>query len=99
MPNFDIEMKQTTKTKTRKPSMYRVILYNSRTSFEFIHRILIDIFKKSEEDAIRIAQEAHNTQKTIVGVYVKDVAETRVKISKQIAADRKTPLLIEAKPI
>lgn len=76
MPIFELESK--TNTKTKKPSMYHVILYNDDfTPFEVVEIILEKFFKKQAADVMRIAQEAHNTGKSLVGTYTREVAVSR----------------------
>ena len=65
--------------KTKKPSMYRVLLMNDDyTPMEFVISILIGIFNKSPEDATRIMLNVHQTGIGTCGVYTFEVAETKV---------------------
>lgn len=65
--------------KTKKPSMYRVLLMNDDyTPMEFVVSILIGIFNKSPEDATRIMLNVHQTGIGTCGVYTFEVAETKV---------------------
>lgn len=65
--------------KTKKPSMYRVILMNDDyTPQEFVVMILMGIFKKSEEEAFTIMMHVHQKGIGTCGVYTFEVAETKV---------------------
>lgn len=66
------------KTKTKKPSFYKVILLNDDyTPMDFVVLVLKQLFHKSHEDAIRIMLEVHNRGSGLCGVYTLDVAETK----------------------
>lgn len=68
-----------TREKTKKPSMYRVILMNDDyTPMEFVISILMGIFKKSQEEATQVMLAVHQTGIGTCGVYTFEVAETKV---------------------
>lgn len=68
-----------TREKTKKPSMYRVILMNDDyTPMEFVISILMGIFKKSQEEATQVMLNVHQTGIGTCGVYTFEVAETKV---------------------
>ena len=68
-----------TRTKTKKPSMYKVLLLNDDyTPMEFVVHVLQKFFHKGPEDAARIMLHVHQNGVGICGVYPFDVAETKV---------------------
>src|SRR6201988_3709098 len=68
-----------TKTRTKKPSMYRVLLLNDDyTPMEFVVYVLERFFNKSREDATRIMLHVHQHGVGVCGVYTYEVAETKV---------------------
>lgn len=68
-----------TREKTKKPSMYRVLLMNDDyTPMEFVISILMGIFKKSQEEATQVMLNVHQTGIGTCGVYTFEVAETKV---------------------
>ena len=68
-----------TRDKTKKPSMYRVLLMNDDyTPMEFVVSILISIFNKSPEEATRVMLSVHQTGIGTCGVYTFEIAETKV---------------------
>ncbi|MGH6720368.1 MAG: ATP-dependent Clp protease adapter ClpS [Alphaproteobacteria bacterium] len=68
-----------TRTKTKKPSMYRVLLLNDDfTPMEFVVHVLERFFHKNREEATRIMLHVHRTGVGMCGVYPFDVAETKV---------------------
>ena len=59
-----------TRPKTKKPSMYRVILMNDDyTPMEFVISILMGIFKKTQEDATQIMLNVHQKGIGTCGIY------------------------------
>ena len=68
-----------TKVKTKKPSMYKVLLLNDDyTPMEFVVHVLERIFRKNQEEATQIMLHVHRRGVGICGVYTFDVAETKV---------------------
>ncbi len=67
------------RVKAKKPSQYRVLLLNDDfTPMDFVISILMQIFKKTQEEATRIMLNVHETGIGIAGVYTFEVAETKV---------------------
>ncbi len=68
-----------TKAKTKKPSLYKVLLLNDDyTPMEFVVHVLESYFSKSREDAYRIMLHVHQKGVGVCGVYTFEVAETKV---------------------
>jgi ATP-dependent Clp protease adaptor protein ClpS len=90
-----IETGTTTKTrpKTKRPSLYRVLLLNDDyTPMEFVVLILQDVFNKSREDAWQIMLHVHQKGVGECGVYPYEVAETKVTRVMDIARKNQHPL-------
>jgi ATP-dependent Clp protease adaptor protein ClpS len=67
------------KAKTKKPSMYKVLLLNDDyTPMEFVVHVLQTFFAKTVEDATRIMLHVHQKGVGVCGVYTFEVAETKV---------------------
>ncbi|WP_417581916.1 ATP-dependent Clp protease adapter ClpS [Pelagibacterium sp.] len=82
-----------TRTKTKKPSLYRVLLLNDDyTPMEFVILILEEVFNKSREDATRIMMSVHNQGVGECGVYPYEVAETKVTNVMDAARRNQHPL-------
>jgi len=65
--------------KTKKPSMYRVILMNDDyTPMEFVVSILMGIFKRTQEEATKIMLNVHQKGIGTCGIYTFEIAETKV---------------------
>ena len=68
-----------TRPKTKKPSLYRVLLLNDDyTPMEFVVEVLVSIFNKTPEDAARIMLHVHQNGVGVCGVFTYEVAETKV---------------------
>ena len=67
------------KPKTKKPSMYKVLLLNDDyTPMEFVVHVLERFFNKNREEATQIMLHVHRRGVGICGVYTYEVAETKV---------------------
>ena len=81
------------KTKSKRPSLYRVLLLNDDyTPMEFVVLVLQDVFNKSREDAMRIMMHVHNHGVGECGVYPFEVAETKVTRVMDAARKNQHPL-------
>ncbi len=68
-----------TRPKTKKPSLYRVLLLNDDyTPMEFVIIVLQKFFGKGQDEAARIMLMVHHKGSGICGVYTYEVAETKV---------------------
>ena len=92
-PERDVSIQTRTKPKTKKPSMYRVLLLNDDyTPMEFVVLVLEHFFNKSREEATRIMLHVHNTGVGVCGVFPLDVAETKVAHVMDLARQQQHPL-------
>jgi len=77
-----------------KPKMYKVILHNDDYStFEFVIKVLMEIFHKSNDEAVELTVKVDSDGLAVVGTYPKDIAETKVSLVKFMAKEAKYPLL------
>ena len=68
-----------TRTKTKKPSLYRVLLINDDyTPQEFVVIVLQKYFGKPREEAERIMLHVHQKGVGVCGVFTFEIAETKV---------------------
>ncbi|MDP3895138.1 MAG: ATP-dependent Clp protease adapter ClpS [Mesorhizobium sp.] len=82
-----------TKPKTKKPSLYRVLILNDDyTPMEFVIHILERFFQKDREAATRIMLHVHNHGVGECGVYTFEVAETKVSQVMDFARQHQHPL-------
>jgi ATP-dependent Clp protease adaptor protein ClpS len=82
-----------TRPKVTRPPRYKVLLYNDDyTPMEFVVVILEQIFGKGPSEATAIMLAIHNGGLGVAGVYVQEVAETKVARVHQAAEQRGYPL-------
>jgi len=76
-----------------RPPRYKVLLYNDDyTPMEFVVAILEQLFGKGPTEATQIMLAIHNSGHGVAGVYVLDVAETKVAAVHRAAEQRDYPL-------
>ncbi|MEA2830896.1 MAG: ATP-dependent Clp protease adaptor protein ClpS [Bradyrhizobium sp.] len=82
-----------TKPKTRKPSLYKVLMLNDDyTPMEFVVHVLERFFAKNRDEATRIMMNVHRRGVGICGVYTYEVAETKVTQVMDFARQHQHPL-------
>jgi ATP-dependent Clp protease adaptor protein ClpS len=82
-----------TRTKTKKPSMYKVLMLNDDyTPMEFVVHVLERFFSKSREEATQIMLHVHRRGVGICGVFTYEVAETKVTQVTEFARRNQHPL-------
>ena len=68
-----------TRTQTKRPSMYRVLLLNDDyTPMEFVILVLQSYFNKNAEEATQIMLHVHHHGVGECGVFTYEIAETKV---------------------
>ncbi len=82
-----------TRTQTRRPGMYRVLLLNDDyTPMEFVVAVLRKYFSKNAEEATRIMLHVHQHGVGECGVFTYEVAETKVTQVMDYARKHQHPL-------
>ncbi len=82
-----------TKPKTKKPSMYKVLMLNDDyTPMEFVVQVLQRFFNLQNEEAVRIMLHVHQRGVGICGVFTYEVAETKVTQVIDFARKNQHPL-------
>ena len=82
-----------TRTHTKKPSMYRVLLLNDDyTPMEFVVTVLRKYFNKGPDEATRIMLHVHHHGVGECGVFTYEVAETKVTQVMDFARKHQHPL-------
>ncbi len=82
-----------TRTRTKKPSMYKVLMLNDDyTPMEFVVDVLQHIFQKTREEATKIMLHVHQKGVGVCGVYTYEVAETKVTQTVDYARKNQHPL-------
>ena len=66
------------KVKEKKPKLYKVILLNDDyTPMEYVVKLLREVFRKTENDAINIMLMVHKKGSGVCGIFTKEIAETK----------------------
>ena len=82
-----------TRKKLERPRRYKVILYNDDyTPMEFVVMLLERVFEKSPSAASQLMLQIHRSGQGVGGVFVLEVAETKVSTVHKLAEDRGYPL-------
>ena len=82
-----------TRPKTKKPSMYKVLLLNDDyTPMEFVVHILEVYFGKSIEEATKIMLHVHQKGVGLCGVFTYEVAQTKVDKTMDFSRKHQHPL-------
>ena len=81
------------RAKAARPERYKVLLYNDDyTPMEFVVQLLEHIFGKSPAAATQIMLSIHRGGIGVAGVYVLEIAETKVASVHRAAEERGYPL-------
>ena len=81
------------RAKTKKPSMYKVLMLNDDyTPMEFVVAVLERFFSKQHEEAVQIMLHVHQKGVGICGVFTYEVAETKVTQVMDYARKHQHPL-------
>ena len=81
------------KPKTKKPSMYKVLMLNDDyTPMEFVVHVLERFFNKNREEATEIMLHVHRRGVGLCGVFTFEVAETKVAQVMDFARQHQHPL-------
>ena len=79
--------------KTKKPSMYKVLMLNDDyTPMEFVIHVLEQFFSKSQDEATKIMLHVHQKGVGVCGVFTYEVAETKVNQTMDMARQHQHPL-------
>lgn len=87
------------KQKAKKPSLYKVLLHNDDyTTMEFVVWLLMTVFHHDQQGAHQIMMHVHTKGVGVAGVYTREVAETKVNKTLQLAKTHEFPLECTMEP-
>lgn len=97
MNDFNSDTKQgaapETKEDIREPAMYKVLIHNDDyTTMEFVVDILMNVFHKRQEEAVQIMLNVHHQGVGLCGVYIYEIAETKIEMVHSLARENGFPL-------
>ena len=83
----------TAEDKTAEPPMFKVFIHNDDfTTKAFVVEVLVRVFSKSVDAATEIMWHAHRNGTGLCGIYTREVAETKIKITSALASEAGFPL-------
>ncbi|MGD9505777.1 MAG: ATP-dependent Clp protease adapter ClpS [Syntrophobacteraceae bacterium] len=92
-PDFQEDLESDVEEGFEEPPMYRVLIHNDDyTTMEFVVEILRQVFHKSPVEATRIMLHVHHNGVGVCGVYIQDIAETKVGLVHHLARKNGFPL-------
>ena len=97
METEDVKVKTSPKVGVTsfEPSMWKVIFHNDEiTPMQFVTQCLIEIFNKTEDQAVNLVKSIHEKGKGVAGVYPYDIAETKSIEATEVARSNNYPLKV-----
>ena len=93
MSPTNVKPRAKTRTTTRRPPLWKVILLNDDfTPREFVVQVLKVVFRMNESQAYRVMMTAHQKGACVIAVYTRDVAETKAKEATELGRSKGYPL-------
>ena len=87
------------KPKLKRPPLYKVVILNDDyTPMEVVVEILESFFSMNREKATQIMLTIHTQGKAVVGIYPRDIAETKSHLVNLYARENEHPLLSDIEP-
>ena len=96
------------RTDLKEPRRYKVTIYNDDfTTMEFVVKILVQVFLKSEAEAealmlqvhhSALMLQVHHSDKAVVGIYSYDVAISKARKATNMAREAGFPLRLTVEP-
>ena len=84
---------RTAEPKVKKPPLYKVLLLNDDyTPMEFVVVVLMKFFRMDEEKAWQFMYAVHTTGSAVVGIFPRDIAETKSEQVNAYAQEHNHPL-------
>ncbi|MDY3267063.1 MAG: ATP-dependent Clp protease adaptor ClpS [Phocaeicola sp.] len=91
--------KEKEKIDLKEPRRYKVIIHNDDfTTMEFVVKVLVTVFFKSESEAESLMMGVHKTGSAVVGVYSYDIAMSKVRKATDMARAESFPLKLTISP-
>ena len=98
-PDSGVATETETRTRLKRPPLYKVLLHNDNyTTREFVVAVLKEVFRRDENDAVRIMLHVHHHGIGVAGVYTYDVAESKIRTVEALARQHEFPLRLSMEP-
>ena len=99
MAKEQTSIRERQRTDLREPRRYKVFIFNDDfTTMDFVVKVLIEVFFKSEADAHALMLQVHHSDKAVVGVYSYDIASSKVRKATAMAREAGCPLRLTVEP-
>jgi ATP-dependent Clp protease adaptor protein ClpS len=99
MAEIATKPRTSTKLKTARPPLHKVILLNDDyTPREFVVMVLKAVFRMTVEQSYRVMLTAHQRGTCVVAVFTKDVAESKATEATDLGREAGYPLLFTTEP-
>lgn len=87
------------KVQVKEPKKYVVVLHNDDfTTQDFVVHVLVSFFQKDQAEAFRLMMKVHMEGKAKVGLYTKDIAESKQSLVMAYCRQNQMPLLLTIEP-
>ncbi len=94
--DFNTSLVTEIKPKTKKPSLYKVLMLNDDyTPMEFVIEVLEKFFNKKREEATQIMLHVHQKGIGMCGIYTYEIAETKAVQVTNYARKYEHPLQLQ----
>lgn len=99
MSKFGTESGTQTRSKVARPKLHKVILLNDDyTPREVVVVILKAVFHMNEAEAAKVMITAHQQGACVVGVFTREVAETKATEATEAGRQMECPLTFTTEP-
>ena len=90
---IDFQIKNKVKDEIKEPDKYQVILLNDHyTTTDFVVEVLMKVFHKPIMEATSIMLDVHKKGRGVVGLYIYDIARTKIAQVHELAKQKGFPL-------
>ena len=94
-----VQIESRSEEQVEHPRMWKVLLHNDDfTTQEFVVWVLETVFNMPPAEAYTVMMQVHQAGIGVAGLYTRDVAETKVKATRQLAEQHEYPLLVTIEP-
>ncbi len=94
-----IQPESNVEERVEHPRLWKVLLHNDDfTTQEFVVWVLESIFHLPHAEAFSIMMHVHQAGVGVAGLFTRDVAETKVRATQQLAEQHEYPLLVTIEP-
>ena len=99
MPQEQSTTRERHRTDLHEPRRYKVFIHNDDfTTMEFVVKILVEVFFKTEAEAEALMLQVHHSVKAVVGIYTYDMALSKIEKATRMARDEGFPLRLTCEP-